>query len=264
MNGYWDGSLYAGAQDINDNAAYLNALEALYNGLNNASTNCNANFGTTNYNWSVIQDVHTDPPDAGDAEAAELCYHAGIAVGMDYGVRYSGASSSEVENALRDHFRYDTDADYQERDINKMTTEILWLRPFHLRGTDADGGGHAWVGFGYNKGTDPNRQFLMNMGWGGGSDGWYSCDNVPGGYTISQDHTIQIAPQNVVKFVGAASLGDGSPDDPYRDIEEAIAEAPNGATLIFKAGSDNTFSAVTLTITKPLTLKGVDVVIRKE
>jgi hypothetical protein len=268
MNGYWDGSLYKDAQDIDSAAAYLNALEALYNRLNNASTNCNANFGTTTYQWSLIQDIHDDVVhDAGDTAVATLCYHAGIAVGMNYGVSESGAPSAEVENALRDHFRYDTDADYQGRDINKMTTEILWLRPLQLRGTRHDtlgGGGHAWVVFGYDKGTDPNRQFLMNMGWGGGSDGWYSCDSVPGGYTISQDHTIQIAPQNVVKFVGAASLGDGSPDDPYRDIEEAVAEAPNGATLIFKAGSDNTFSAVTLTITKPLTLKGVDVVIRKE
>lgn len=263
MNGYWDGSLYAGAQDINDAAAYLNALEALYNGLNNASTNCNANFGTTTYNWSIIQDTHTDPPDANDAEAAELCYHAGIAVEMDYGVWSSGADPAKVETALQDHFRYDTDADFQVKDINNMTTEILWLRSFHFRGNSASGG-HSWVVFGYNKGTDPNRQFRMNMGWGGGSDGWYSCDAVPGGFTIDQRHTIQIAPLNVVKFVGATSAGDGSPDDPYGDIEEAVSEAPNEATLIFKAGSDNTFSTATLTITKPLTLKGRDVIIRKE
>lgn len=262
MNGYWDETLYADAQDINGAAAYLNALEALYNRLNNASTNCNANFGTTTYNWSVMQDDHTDPPDAGDAEAAELCYHAGIAIENNYGVSSSGAPSDNVEGAFQDHFRYDTDADYQERDINKMTTEILWLRPLYFHGSKP-AGGHNWVVFGYNKGTDPNRQFLMNMGHGGVSD-WYSCDSVPGDYNNNQKHIIQLAPLNVVKFVGAASLGDGSPDDPYRDIEEAVAEAPNGATLIFKAGSDNTFSAATLTITKPLTLKGVDVVIRKE
>jgi hypothetical protein len=263
MNGYWDSSLYWEAYDINNDPAYSNALFALWNRLSIASIICSAVFGTTNYNWSVIQDVHTDdPPD--DAEVAQLCYHAGIALGMNYGVSESGAPSAEVENALRDHFRYDTDADYQESDVNKMTTEILWLRPFHFRGNNAAGGGHAWVGFGYNKGTDPNRQFRMNMGWGGDHDGWYSCDNVPHGYTISLDHTIQIAPQNVVRFVGATSAGDGSPNDPHRNIEEAVAEAPNGATLIFKAGSDNTFSAATLTITKPLTLKGVDVVIRKE
>jgi hypothetical protein len=263
MNGYWDETLYADAQDIDSAAAYLNALETLWNRLTHASTNCNANFGTTTYQWSLIQDVHDDVAhDAGDTAVATLCYHAGIAIENNYGVSESGAPSDNVEGAFQDHFRYDTDADYQERDINKMTTEILWLRPFYFHGSKP-AGGHNWVVFGYNKGTDPNRQFLMNMGHGGVSD-WYSCDSVPGDYNNNQKHVIQIAPQNVVKFVGAASLGDGSPDDPYRDIEEAVAEAPNGATLIFKAGSDNTFSAVTLTITKPLTLKGVDVVIRKE
>jgi len=263
MNGYWDETLYAVAQDINGAAAYLNALETLWNRLTLASTDCNANFGATTYDWSVMQDDHTDPPDAGDTEVAKLCYHVGVAIGNEYGVNQSGAPSAQVEGRFETHFRYDTDAVYQDRDIDKMTTEILWLRPFYFHGTKPAGGGHNWVVFGYNKGTDPNRQFMMNMGDGDTSD-WYTCDTMPGGYTDKQTHLIQIAPQNVVKFVGATSLGDGSPDAPYRDIEEAIVEAPNGATLIFKAGSDNTFSAVTLTITKPLTLKGVDVVIRKE
>ncbi|MCI0515110.1 C10 family peptidase [candidate division KSB1 bacterium] len=263
MNGYWDATLYADARDINAAAAYLNALQTLYNRLNNASTNCNANFGATSYNWGSLQDNHTDPSDAGDAAVAELCYHAGIAIENNYGVSSSGAPSDNVEGAFQNHFRYDTDADYQARDSNKMTTEILWLRPLYFHGSKP-AGGHNWVVFGYNKGTDPNRQFLMNMGWGAGSIGWYSCDAVPSGYTDNQKHVIQLAPQNVVKFVGATSGGDGSPNAPYRNLEAAIVGAPDGATLIFKASSDNTFSAATLTITKPLTLKGVDVVIRKQ
>jgi len=102
----------------------------------------------------------------------------------------------------------------------------------------------------------------MNLGWGGFSDGWYSCDSVPGPYILNQDHVTSIAPKDVVKFVGAVSLGDGSPGNPYRDIEEAIIEAQDGATLIFKAGSDNTFSAGTLVIDRPFMLKGRDAVIR--
>jgi hypothetical protein len=263
MNGYWDESLHGRAQNISSDPDYLDALETLWDNLSPESTTCDVNFGATTYDWSIIQDVHTDPPGFGDAEVAKLCYHAGVAIGNEYGVKLSGAPSDSVESPFEYHFRYDTDAVYQDQDIDTMTTEILWLRPFYFHGTKPTGGGHNWVVLGYNKGTDPNRQFMMNMG-SGDTSGWYTCDNMPGGYTNNQKHLIQIAPLNVVKFVGAASLGDGSPDDPYRDIEEAIAEAPDGATLIFKAGSDNTFSAATLTITKPLTLKGVDVVIRKE
>lgn len=267
MNGYWDGSRYGGAQNINDDPDYLNALQTLWDNLTLASTNCVANFGATTYNWSIIEDTHTDPSDTGDAEVAKLCYHAGIAVGMGYGVWGSGASTSNVEDALEDHFRYDYDATYGARNINTMTEEIQWLRSLELRGTRHDtlgGGGHAWVVFGYNKATDP-EQFKMNLGWGGGCDGWYSCDNIPcAPFVLGQAHVTRIAPKDVVGFVGAANLGDGSPGDPYQDVEEAIDEAPDNATLIFKAGSDNTFSIDTLTIDRPFTLKGKDVTIRKE
>jgi hypothetical protein len=67
----------------------------------------------------------------------------------------------------------------------------------------------------------------------------------------------------MVKFVGADNSGDGSPNDPYKDIKEAIENAPDGATLIFKAGSVNTFSG-TLIINRPFILKGRDVTIRGE
>ena len=73
-----------------------------------------------------------------------------------------------------------------------------------------------------------------------------------------------LAPVNVVKFVGATSAGDGSPSSPYLNIETARDVAPDGATLIFKAGSDNTFAAATLTLSRPMTLKGSDAIIRKQ
>ena len=64
-----------------------------------------------------------------------------------------------------------------------------------------------------------------------------------------------------VRFVGAGNAGDGSPNDPYKNIEEAIAEAPDHATLIFKAGSVNTFAASTLVIDRPFTLRGYNAVL---
>jgi hypothetical protein len=104
----------------------------------------------------------------------------------------------------------------------------------------------------------------MNMGWSGNGDGWFTYDTVAtAGFVFDVlGQTKNIAPTKV-KFVGALDLGDGSPDDPYRDIEEAISEAPDNSTLIFKAGSSNAFSAAALTINRPLTLKGRDVTISK-
>jgi hypothetical protein len=99
----------------------------------------------------------------------------------------------------------------------------------------------------------------MNMGWSGNGDGWFTYDLVATyGYVFDiNGNTKQIAP-NSVRFVGATDPGDGSPDEPYLDIAEALLEAPDHTTLIFKAGSDNTFSG-SLTIDRPLTLKGRDV-----
>ena len=101
-----------------------------------------------------------------------------------------------------------------------MTYEIKWLRPVVLTGFNADGSGHAWVVLGYNKGTDPDRQFLMNLGWGG-APGWYTCDSID--FNDRQRQVYQIAPEDVVNFVGRDDMvfGDGSPDEPYRDIETA-------------------------------------------
>ena len=158
--------------------------------------------------------------------------------------------------ALPDHFRYDDDATFASRNVNTMVTEIQWLRPVQLGG-QSDSGGHSWVVCGYNKGTSP-WQFLMNMGWGGGSTDWYSVDEV---FPNDQGHTTRIAPEIVVEFVGGSAGGDGSPSSPYQTIYTALASAADGATLIFKAGTSHTITGDSLTIDRPVTLKGHNVTI---
>ena len=227
-----------------------------------------ANFAATTYDWDLMQDRHTDSdgPDMGDIEVAKLSYQAGVAVGMTWGRYASSAQTRDVATALSSYFRYDLDTLYGSRNTNTMTTEIQWLRPLQLKGRDVNGlGGHSWVVYGYDKSTDPNRLFMMNMGWAGTGDDWYSCDaiNTPNGYQFNaeQAHVTLIAPKSVVRFVGNTVGGDGSPNYPYRHVEAAVEYAPDGATLIFRAGSDNTFAGTSLVIDRPHTLKGYDVTI---
>lgn len=265
MRGYWDYNLKNVARAQHDTDAYRTAVDNLWGKLPDLSTSHEADFGATNYNWSIMADVHEDPPDGGDAEVAKLCYHAGIAVHMFWSVVVSTSNFAENGvNALKNNFRYDQDALHLgASDIYEMAEEIRWLRPIAWEGCGTPGC-HAWVAYGYNKGTDPDRSFLMNMGtsgWGGYHI-WYVLSGVP----FPSDRCIsgRIAPLDVVKFVGAANPGDGSPDDPYEHIEEAIVNAPSGATLIFKAGSVNTFAASPLVIDRPLTLKGYEVRIQRQ
>lgn len=270
MKGPWDQGLYEFAQTVTDDPEYQDALSELWNRLpEHNNPTYDADFGATVYDWNLMFDRHTG--ETNNAEVAELCLHAGIALEVTWGFVGSETPRGRIDEALETHFRYDEDGRSSETiDIEEITEEIQWFRPVSMSGSriakKKGKVGHAWIIYGYNKGTDPDREFLVNMGWGGYFDDWYTLDNVygPNGvYNLNRCQVTRIAPRDMVRFVGASGAGDGSPDNPYKDIGQALAEAPEGATLIFKAGSDNTFSEDRLVINRRLTLKGKDVTIRK-
>ncbi len=220
------------------------------------------------YDWRNMPDDCAGGCTAAERNAlAELCYEIGVSVEMDYGRCESGTPLFNFVlngNPLVNHFRYDSDATYNSdfappvTDADTIITEIQWFRPVEIGGClNSNGGAHYWVILGYNDGYDP-PQFLMNMGWGG-PHSWNTWDAVA---NSCHNYITQIAPANTVRFVGNTTTGDGSPDNPHENIEEAIQQAPDGATLIFKAGSDNTFSTRPLVVTKPLTIKGHNVTIQ--
>lgn len=262
MSGYWDETLFDQALSISTDPNFGIALALLWAGLTPDSAQHDVTFGEATYQWDMMQDTHSDPPSAssGDYEAAEISYHAGVAVGMNYGLNLSLSSTTDVPPALSDHFRYDPDVARIDVNASTMRTEIQWLRPLGMRGRDTTNAGHFWVVFGYNS---TNSQFLMNMGWGGGSTSWYTVDSIPGNFNLNQKLVTLIAPESNVRFVGASTPGNGSPADPCETIEDALVIVPNGGTLIFKAGTTNTFSSASLTISGiNLTLKGEDVIIQ--
>jgi hypothetical protein len=266
MYGYWDETVYARAQAISDDPDFLAALANLYGRLIADAEEYDADFGATTYNWDLLQDVHGLPFDPGDVEVAQLCYHVGVAVGTDYGLWGSSAplwslTQRDVIDALEDFFVYDSDATGGNRDIDVMTEEITWLRPVILAGKEPageGGGAHVWVVLGYDKSTDPDRLFLVQIGWNTPAM-WFACDTLP--WSEHQQHAVHIAPAGVVRFVAESGAGDGTPSNPYGDLEEAVAEAPDGATLIFRTGGQYTHAASPLVIERALTLKGRDVTI---
>jgi hypothetical protein len=264
MRGDWDSECIKEAKkQVNrslDTTAYWNALDILWNDLTHVPDTLRANFAATTYQWDLMPHYYgdIDTPDEINA-VATLTHHVGIACHMGYGVFSSWAGTSP--EPYINHFRYDPDASWGPNErcepdtcegAKTMVSEIQWLRPVNY--TYGPPLVHSWVILGYN------RLFLPDSMQFRGDGGWYTVG------PVFQEHPFvyRIAPKNVVKFVGAPNPGDGSPNDPYRDIEEAIVEAPDNATLIFKAGSDNTFSAAPLIIDRPFTLKGRDVTIRKK
>lgn len=142
-----------------------------------------ANFGATNYSWDGMQNsINSNNP----IPIAELQYHAGVAVEMMYGPDGSGAYSQDVDDALRDYFRY-ANAQYLDKSnysasawMDILKEELDLGRPMYYSGRTSDNSGHAFVCDGY-QGND----FHFNFGWSGSNNGFYSLYNV-GGFYIGQ------------------------------------------------------------------------------
>ncbi len=144
-----------------------------------------ANFGNTTYYWNGM----TNSPNKECDPVAELSWHGGIAVDMDYDCDGSGSQTTKVPIALRTYFKYSNSALYAQKSYYSTNDWNTLLRnnldagqPLEYSGYD-NTGGHAWVCDGY-QGTD---YFHMNWGWGGYGNGYYYLNNLnPPGYNFSQ------------------------------------------------------------------------------
>ncbi|MDR0726234.1 MAG: C10 family peptidase, partial [Prevotellaceae bacterium] len=135
--------------------------------------------GTFTYKWDDMTDIYTSSSSKASQDAvAELIYHCGVGVQMDYGLASdngSGASSSDVAPALKDYFGYDAGIAHHYREYytysewtNMLKTEIKAGRPVYYSGSNNDSG-HAFVCDGY----DAGGLFHFNWGWSGSSDGYF-------------------------------------------------------------------------------------------
>jgi len=154
-----------------------------------------ADFANTTYNWTDMPNQVSSP----NLSVATLCYHAGVAVNMQYNPNGSGAYSTDVPNALRTYFKYASSTTYYDKssysDANwasMLRGEFDNRRPVYYSGSGSSGG-HAFVLDGYQS-TD---HFYVNWGWDGYYNGYYYLNNLnPGGenFSSSQAAVMGIAP----------------------------------------------------------------------
>ena len=105
---------------------------------------------------------------------------------------------------------------------------------------------------------------MMDMGWGG-TDAWYTLDNCAG--IMTEGMARYLAPDNVVRFVDDNNVmagGSGTPKDPYWPLSWAMVVAPSNTTLILKAGSTHLLEGSEATLSKPMTIRGQGVTLRKQ
>lgn len=140
----------------------------------------NANFGGTYYRFDLMPDFldWTSTPEEIHA-VAQLQYHAGVSVDMNYSPDGSGAFSQLVPDALERYFRYDggmMQIDYKDWHMNAEWEGMLRDNldqgmPLYYSASGPDGG-HAFVCDGY----DDNNMFHFNWGWQGLDNGYYAIN----------------------------------------------------------------------------------------
>lgn len=164
-----------------------------------------ADFGNTIYDWDHMPNILSNNSSEEEKLAVgTLCFHCGVTIDMGYGPDGSGGASSPIPGVMHDYFNY-TEANVQlRRDDYELETWKRMVReqfdmewPMYYGGCQ-DGGCHAFVCDGY----DDHDMFHFNLGWGGGSDGWYIIDEAP--YTSPADAMFNFIPSEIYDITPSA------------------------------------------------------------
>ena len=103
-----------------------------------------ADFGSTSYRW--------DEMESDASAAAELIYHCGVSVWMDYSSSFSGSNEYYAKSALVDFFGYDEEIKMMPRNKYSDSEWSQMLRQQLDQGWPMiySSGGHTFVVDGYN------------------------------------------------------------------------------------------------------------------
>lgn len=200
-----------------------------------------ADFEHTTYDWKNMPAALSSTSTAAQVNAvAQLMYHCGVSVEMDYGVESSGSFTTSArsnlthcaEYALETYWGYDPalkglqKEDYKYKNaewLELLRTELDAARPVIYSGQGV-GGGHCFVCDGY----DDADYFHFNWGWGGLYDGFFTLD--------------ALAP-------GTGGIGGGSGD--YNDEQQMIIGIQPDKRL---TPSTNTILTYADALSAPLTI----------
>lgn len=135
-------------------------------------------FGEATYSWdSMTNSANT----LSRTHIAELLYHCGVSVDMNYSPDGSGSSIYASFFAMKHYFRYKPGMEmvekymYEDAEWKHLLAEDLDKgHPILYRGTGSSGGGHAFVCDGYQD----TSYFHFNWGWSGYGNGYYFLDQL--------------------------------------------------------------------------------------
>ena len=207
-----------------------------------------ANFAATTYKWANMPlEVTAASTDAQKAEVAQLMYHCGVSVEMDYDISSRGGSGAFTissksntthcaEYALREYWGYKPTlqglqkAKFKDDEWKKMLKDDLNAgRPIIYSGYGD--GGHCFVCDGYNS----DDYFHFNWGWGGLYDGYFLLNALePGtGGTGSGGGTYNNDQQAIFGLEPLKSIDD---DTSAKDLHLASMISISSSEILYKEG----------------------------
>lgn len=188
---------------------------------------------------------------------AQLMYHCGVGVDMEFEADESGAYSTRVRDSLRYLFNCDTGehlerADFSDLDWYAMLeTDMAAGRPAYYSFENQFGSGHAVV----CDGVRSNDQIHLNFGWGGTSDAWYDMNHVTTSGSTWTEHTAicEISPAgHRPQYEMAVSTR-----NPHHGVMIAVSPADTGGQGAGTAPFARTYADGTeVTLTAPGSVNG--------
>lgn len=171
-----------------------------YKGYDIGGKHVNVIFGQKPYEWELMRDVYgrSGYTDAEANAVAELMFHCGVSVDMNYSEDGSGAMSNNAAIAMKDVFTYDTR--FMQRDIYTTSewmdiiyAELAAGRPILYGGATPQMAGHAFVFDGY----DADGLVHVNWGWSGSGNGYFDVailNSGQGNFSEQQDMILAHVP----------------------------------------------------------------------
>lgn len=202
------------------------------------------NFGAQTYNWAAMP---TTSLTQANPDVADLMYHCGVAVDMNYEIGNSGAWPTA--HSMNTYFGYKGTIDtggveaYIEKSIRGGLPVILCSSS------------HTVVADGWRNTMSP--YFRLNCGWNGSSNGWYNLNQIPGGDpTIDKSYPYCSPSNNIyVDWIQWSLNTNGNIQTPYNTISEGYSAVPNGGHLWLKAG---TYYTAPITFNKQMIVRSYE------
>jgi hypothetical protein len=222
-----------------------------------------ADFGSSTYDWNGMP----DQTGLESFDLAQLGWHCGIGVDMQYNPSGSASNLQKSAYAMKTYFKYASSTQFMSRSsnytswVNTLKGSVDQGKPVQYAGDD-NSAGHAFVLDGYQQvGTD--YMFHFNWGWGGSYNGYFYINNLnPGGnnFNYHQSAVVQITPDlsiyppfcngNKVILKNFGSIEDGS--GPVNDY-------PSNANCSWLIAPDDSVDKITLTFSRFNTSAGDEV-----